>query len=121
DLSVAETIERLEPFEPGVVGISSTTVGIVASGELAARVKERWPSALTLIGGCHSTALPRETLAEFASFDIAVIGEGEETLIEILARLGSGNADFRDVAGTATRDGDTVGTREPSPPSHRES
>ncbi|MHC4715317.1 MAG: hypothetical protein ACYTAN_18945, partial [Planctomycetota bacterium] len=38
DLSVAETIERLEPFEPGVVGISSTTVGIVASGELAARV-----------------------------------------------------------------------------------
>lgn len=84
NLSVGQTVSELREFQPDIVGISSTTVGIVASGALANRLKETNKKIITIIGGCHVTSLPGETLSEFPDFDLAVIGEGEETFAEIL-------------------------------------
>lgn len=108
NLTIEQTVGRLMPFEPDVVGISSTTIGIVASGRLAERIKEKWPRTLAIVGGCHVSALPEETLGEFASFDMAVLGEGEETLVEILARVEGGSDAPGGLAGTAVRKGDVV-------------
>ena len=108
DAALRETLAG----EPEVVGFTATTSEIVQAAELAARVKASKPGILTIIGGCHATALPEETLRTFPAFDMAVIGEGEETLCEILRRVTAGDCSPRGVAGTVIRLGDAV-QREP--------
>ena len=103
NLSIEQTAAELKEFRPRVVGISATTAGIVASGRLAERLKESDAEVLTLIGGCHVTALPEETLAEFPGFDVAVVGEGEETFGEILRAADNGGTVPGDLPGTAQR------------------
>jgi len=56
---------------------------------------------LHIAGGVHATAEPLATLE--SGFDLAVIGEGEHTLIEIVHALATGR-DPRELAGTAHRD-----------------
>ena len=84
NLTIAETLTKIQRFDPDIVGITATTAGIVAAGKLAQRIKEVRPRTFCIIGGCHVTALPEETLNEFQDFDMAVTGEGERTLEEIL-------------------------------------
>lgn len=101
NLSVEQTVTEIREYKPDVVGISSTTAGIVASGKLAECLKELDRCIITIIGGCHVTSLPEETLAEFNSFDIAVIGEGELTFTEILRAIDETGAIPTTLPGTA--------------------
>ena len=54
--------------------------------------KKELGGTLTVVGGPHVTALPAETLEEFPAIDIGVVGEGEETLAELLSAVGQKNA-----------------------------
>lgn len=76
-----ESLSELLDFKPDVVGVSSVTSCFNHALEIATRVKQAC-GARTLAGGYHITALPHR-LPE--SFDAAVLGEGEETLQELLA------------------------------------
>jgi radical SAM superfamily enzyme YgiQ (UPF0313 family) len=113
NLSVEQTQKKILKFEPDVVGITATTAGIFAAGKLAQGLKEAQPRTINLIGGCHATALPVETLLTFPGFDAAVIGEGEETLKDILNRMDGGDHSFLGLAGTAAREGENVITNRP--------
>ncbi|MHB8108753.1 MAG: B12-binding domain-containing radical SAM protein [Syntrophorhabdaceae bacterium] len=104
NLSVEQTATELGEYKPDVVGISSTTAGIVASGRLARCLKATNDKIITVIGGCHVTALPEETLAEFDDFDVAVIGEGERTFTELLRGIDELGSIPTTLAGTAVRD-----------------
>jgi radical SAM superfamily enzyme YgiQ (UPF0313 family) len=107
DLGVEETARRATQAGPDILGISSTSIGITASAELALATKQRNPGILTVIGGCHVSALPEETLRDFPAFDLAVRGEGEATLADIIERMRCGEALPTDVAGTCVSiDGD---------------
>ncbi len=61
------------------------------SHEIALKIKRKNPNITVVIGGPHSTALPERTLKEFSSFDIAVIGEGEKTMLDIVQAYDSSN------------------------------
>ncbi|MFZ4438503.1 MAG: B12-binding domain-containing radical SAM protein [Syntrophales bacterium] len=100
-LSVEQTLREITACQPNIVGISSTTAGIVASGELARQIKNVIPKTITIIGGCHVTAIPEETLSEFGAFDLAVIGEGEITFREILKEVQETGGLPTNIAGTA--------------------
>jgi B12-binding domain/radical SAM domain protein len=78
-----------------------------AAGELA-RVRANAPEeVLHLAGGVHATAEPEATLA--LGFDLVARGEGEETLLSVLARL-LGEEDPRSVPGLAWREGARIAT-----------
>ena len=94
-LDYGRTLERIEDFRPDVVGFTAFTEQIKDAARMAKLVKDRLPDAVTVIGGVHVTALPRETLVEFPEFDLAVYGEGEVTFAELCLALDSG----RDVSG----------------------
>jgi len=115
NLSVEESLRKVLKFEPDVVGITSTTAGIFAAGGLAKLIKESNSEIINLIGGCHVTALPEETLRTFEGFDLAVIGEGEKTLEDIVQHLEGGDRDLQTIQGTALREGEKVRTN-PSRP-----
>jgi anaerobic magnesium-protoporphyrin IX monomethyl ester cyclase len=70
--------------------------------QLLRAIKQRRPDALLVCGGEHFTALPERALAE-APVDAIVVGEGEETFVELLANVEAGDRRFDRVAGLVFR------------------
>lgn len=98
--------EVLRDFQPEVVGFSALTAESVSMYQLATIAREAAPDALILAGGAHPSAEPDET-ARNPAIDVAVVGEGEDTLREILRRRASGSP-WRDVRGIVFCDSEGV-------------
>jgi radical SAM superfamily enzyme YgiQ (UPF0313 family) len=75
-----DQIKRIRKEKPDVVGISSATQDFMVAKELATKIKSEFDLP-TIIGGYHITALPH-TLPQ--CFDMGVIGEGEQILLELV-------------------------------------
>lgn len=103
NLGPTETLKAILDFKPDLAGLSATTAGIAACGELAQALKQAVPDLPVVIGGCHVSAIPEETLIEFPAFDLAVIGEGESTLLDLLECRQAGAPLPVDLPGTVTR------------------
>lgn len=99
-LSFEEKIKKLNFID--IVGITSMTHNIEDAHEAAIVIKKHYPKALVVIGGCHSTALPEQTLKEFYNFDIAVIGEGEYTFVN-LVKYSAGEEEIHNIKGIVFR------------------
>ncbi len=107
DLLAAESLEELIDFAPHVVGISSVTSCFSHAVEMARHIKQA-TGARVIGGGYHVSALPHR-LPE--CFDAAVVGEGEETLRELLAAAAAGEwaaQTLSRISGIAYRDGGGV-------------
>ena len=65
-------------------------------------VRQRHPDVPIVWGGVHPSLLPEQTL-ENANVDIVVVGEGEATLLELVAALAAGRP-LSGVAGIAYRE-----------------
>ena len=100
-------IKRLKVVRPDILCISSTTLGIRNANAFAVEAKRVIPSLTVVVGGPHITAAPLETMQRFSSFDIAVIGEGELTLVELLRALSAGNT-LSAVQGLIFREGNNL-------------
>jgi len=72
---------------PDVVAISSVTQNFNIAIEIAKAVKIYNRDIVVIVGGHHITALP-ECLT--ADMDIAVMGEGEQTMLELVQRIERG-------------------------------
>ncbi len=100
--------------QPDVVGISSLTPQWPDVEMLADIVKAEKKDIVTVVGGPHVTALPRES-AGHESVDIAVVGEGEDTMSEICQAV-AGGTDLSDIDGIVIS---TNGDLESTPPRAR--
>ena len=100
-------VEQLEAFRPDMVGLSVVTPAMSECKAIAASVKATLGAEVSVVaGGPHPTALPEQTLDECPDVDIAAIGEGEATMVDLAA-----GAALDDVAGIAfRRDGTVVRT-----------
>ncbi len=77
----------LREQRPALLGISVTTASIHDGVRMAGLAKAELPELKVAVGGPHVSAL-KEQVLEFSELtDYAVIGEGEQTLLE-LAQLG---------------------------------
>ncbi len=86
-LNFDETVERVGNWQPDVVAIGAFTNEVKPAAYLAGRIKKVLPHVVTILGGAHLTAIPEQTMYEFPTIDIGVMGEGEETLLELLRAL----------------------------------
>jgi len=82
-----ELAKKIAEKNPSFVGISAVTLSIYKAGDLAQKIKELNKNIKIILGGVHITAIPEETMQKFPDFDLGVIGEGEETIIELLNGL----------------------------------
>lgn len=103
-LGETELLERLSAARPDLLCLSSTTLAITNAAAFAAAAKQALPGLTVVIGGPHVTAAPLETMERFPAFDIAVMGEGESTLVELLRALRQ-QSSLADVAGLMIREG----------------
>lgn len=99
DLGLDEVLRRLAASRPDVLALSATTLAVASAAELARQARRRLPSLRVILGGPHVSAAPVETLRRFPDFDAAVVGEGEATILELLAALAAGG--LEGIAGLA--------------------
>ena len=97
-------LETIAEQEPLFVGITAFTNEIVQAAKIAEIIKDRYSDLLIVVGGPHPSILPEVTLKEFKGFDVAVVGEGEETTLEIAKTLTNGSKnDLLNIPGIALR------------------
>ncbi|HTY45550.1 MAG TPA: radical SAM protein [Patescibacteria group bacterium] len=104
-LSVSDTVRHVAAQEADLVGISANTANISIVAHLAAELKKTGVPSKIAVGGPHPTFMPEQTLQE-GCFDFAAIGEGEQTLLELVRVLESAGTDFREIDGLAFKDQD---------------
>jgi radical SAM superfamily enzyme YgiQ (UPF0313 family) len=107
-MNFEETIQKISNLKPHIVGITAFTNEIKPAAYIAAKVKKILPDCLTVVGGVHATAIPKETMNEFPWFDIGVIGEGEQTFHELCALVKDGKSLLSDIKGIIYRDGNVL-------------
>lgn len=86
-----EIIKEAKEFNPTIIGLSSTTREFPTTLRLASSLKKYFPESLIVVGGPHVTVTPKQTM-KHQCFDLAVLGEGEKTLVELLKSLEKGES-----------------------------
>jgi anaerobic magnesium-protoporphyrin IX monomethyl ester cyclase len=99
----AEEIKKqIKEFAPDIVGIQCMYTAYANDAYAVARVvKEINSETLVVMGGAHASSCP-EAVLENPQVDLAVIGEGEATFLDIISRYGSQKS-LSGILGTAAR------------------
>tara|TARA_B100000315_G_scaffold33741_1_gene28452 strand:- start:11641 stop:13104 length:1464 start_codon:yes stop_codon:yes gene_type:complete len=103
NLSYRKSLSLILESQPDIVGFTAVTSSIYKAARLSQMIKENRPEIKVIIGGPHITAAPEETMSKFPQFDIAAIGEGEDTLKEFAASL-ENNGRLKDIPGILFRE-----------------
>ena len=106
-LGLQQTLDKLLSMKPDIVGITAMTHDILSAAKLAQLIKNEKPDLAVVIGGVHATALPKDTLESFQSFDILVYGEGEHAFYELVKQLES-KKPISEIQGIAYREEDKI-------------
>ncbi len=89
---------EMDAFDPEVVGITGMSSNYMAGLKVARAVKARY-GCTTVFGGWHVSGRPQTVLE--AAIDYVVIGEGEDTFVELLRFLSSGKPQRCEIRGLA--------------------
>jgi anaerobic magnesium-protoporphyrin IX monomethyl ester cyclase len=97
--------QMVSNMDPSIVGLTASTSNIKKALKYAESVKKTLPNSITMIGGPHTTFIPVETLQENECLDVVVVGEGEETVVDLAEKyLKYGITCLNDVKGIVYRD-----------------
>lgn len=97
-----EIRRQIKEFAPDIIGIQCMYTAYANDAyDIARIVKEINNQTLVVMGGAHASACPEAVLEE-KGVDIVVIGEGEETFLEIVKRY-ENRQGLSDIIGTAVR------------------
>jgi anaerobic magnesium-protoporphyrin IX monomethyl ester cyclase len=78
----------LEEFKADVVGSTAVTMNFTDAARIIRDAKRIRPSIVTMMGGPHVSFDIENTLKVWPELDIIVLGEGEQTLAELVPVLG---------------------------------
>lgn len=107
---MANIVDFLEYFRPGMVVLDTSTPSIYNDVKVAAKIKEILPQCITALVGPHVSALPEETLTLDSAIDVVVRGEYDYTVRD-LALAVDNSGDFSEVQGiTFRQNGETIWT-----------
>jgi anaerobic magnesium-protoporphyrin IX monomethyl ester cyclase len=102
--NVDSVVRRVKEYQPDVVGIGSFTVSFETTRRLGAALKRALPEVPIVLGSYHVSLVP-EVAMEDTCFDVGVIGEGEHTMLELIAHF-KGERSLESVDGICYRDPD---------------
>jgi anaerobic magnesium-protoporphyrin IX monomethyl ester cyclase len=105
-------LQRVAEFQPALVGFSVITPNYPVARKQIQAIKRQHPQVRVVAGGIHATLFAEDLVADGA--DAVVLGEGEASIIELVARLESGD-DLAAVPGLVFRDrtGEVIRTQGP--------
>lgn len=100
--SDAEITRLLHRINPTLVGLSQWTHNRHETLRVARLIKQVLPGCLVILGGGHATHQAELILQYHPEVDLIVLGEGEQTLLELLLALENGK-ELATVPGLAMR------------------
>lgn len=100
-------VRRVAEVDAEMLLFTAHTYQVPAVERAAAAAKLRNPRIVTVLGGPHAGEIPEETLRRCPSLDIAAVGEGEETIVDLYRAFREGG-DWSGVAGIAYRAADAI-------------
>lgn len=96
----------LQELSPDLVGLTATTNTFLEAHRIAGFIKNRLEVPV-ILGGVHITAAPEDLLD--SPFEVAVLGEGEETLLEVLRHFDeTGSVANENIPGLAYQQGENL-------------
>ncbi len=78
---------RISKMPSNIIGVTATTLLYKSAMKLVNISKEVQPEATTILGGSHGTFWDENALREYPSLDMVVRREGEQTFMELVAKL----------------------------------
>ena len=81
----------IKNFAPRIVGTTAVTMTFDNAMDVIKDVKSIDTSIVTVMGGPHVTFCAEETMAAYPEIDFVVLGEGEETVVELARAIESGS------------------------------
>ncbi|MEW6170179.1 MAG: radical SAM protein [Candidatus Omnitrophota bacterium] len=106
-ISDEEIKNKIIEYNPDIVGIASMfTMHSKGVHDVAKIIKSVSQDILVIVGGSHASSLP-EVVLEDDNIDIVVMGEGEETLVEIINKFKE-KQDIFEIFGTAIRQNNKI-------------
>jgi radical SAM superfamily enzyme YgiQ (UPF0313 family) len=87
DVERADVLDLVREKRPGLVVMETSTPSVFNDADVAAAVKQAHPEAYVVFVGTHVSALPRETLEQFASVDAVCVREYDYTVRDLAAAV----------------------------------
>jgi len=97
----------LAQFQPQITGLTAVSMTFNFAVGVIKDIKQLYPEMLTVMGGPHVSFCARETLQQFPELDIVVLGEGEQTVVELSRAVENGRR-WEGVNGIAYRSGSDI-------------
>lgn len=91
--------ELIKTYKPDIVGFSLFINFITEVYDFLNELKQIFRDIIFIAGGPHATALPEELIQH--GFDFVVVGEGEETVIELVGAIEKRIPSFEKIRGIA--------------------
>jgi len=107
EMSIEDTVKEILTLKSKYVGITTVTISIDKAAKVADLLKQANDEIKVLVGGAHLSSVPEETMKQFSSFDIGVIGEAEVTIEELMTTLET-NGSLHGVDGIVFRNGEEI-------------
>ncbi len=113
--SATDVQQQLLCLKPDIAGISQWTHNRHAALDLARLVRSVNPGCTIIMGGAHASFCYADILGNGSPVDCVVLGEGEETLLELAQHVYQGTP-WTDVHGVACLSNGTVAVTPRRPP-----
>jgi len=108
DEIIDSTLSTIDIATTMLWGFSIKMDGWLTASIIADKIKRIAPNTPIVIGGINTKDTAKAFLQNFPQFDIAVWGEGEMPLIEIVNTINSGTNDYKNVNNIACRNNGSV-------------
>lgn len=102
-LTLAEHLAEVDRLQPDLYGLSFASTYAALAYETMNSLRRAHPALKMVCGGAHPTAAPEEVLEKSAA-DGCCLGEGEETLTELVRYYLTGEGGLAQITGIAYRE-----------------
>ncbi len=114
--SKARLESLIRTFDPQIVGATAVTMTFDEAIKVIVDAKAIAPEITTVMGGPHVSFCAEETMQQYPALDMVVIGEGDDTIVELARALETKSA-LSSIRGIAFRNRSKVYLTDHRPPS----
>jgi len=119
DLNICKMREKefndyIKKMQPKIIGITSYTFNFYITLDILKGIKKKYPKIITVLGGVHASALPKDILLECSFINYIVIGEGELIFLDLCQKILNGER-CENIEGIAFLDGEVKITSHKKP------
>lgn len=114
DKSMSHLQRKIAEFGPEILGVTVTTLQYKKSYNLINELKGHYPEKTLIIGGPHVGTFKEKVLSDTRA-DLAVMGEGEYAIREIVSATREKKDDLSEIKGLVWRRGREIVINEPRP------